>query len=97
MLHFTIIQLSSNKAGTVALAAKLEAARIKNVKSACAAPGISQTNLQVTAGSNGAATPGFVMRMSQIAEDGTIPLVTAMFGVHTKNGDFDERIGGLFW
>ena len=38
-----------------------------------------------------------VMRMSQIAEDGTIPLVTAMFGVHTKNGDFDERIGGLFW
>jgi hypothetical protein len=81
----------------VALAAKLEAAGVTNVKTVCAAPGVSQTNLQVTAGSNGAVTPGFVMRMSQSAEDGTMPLLTAMFGVHTKNGDFYEPngIGGL--
>ena len=81
----------------MALAAKLEAGGIANVKSVCAAPGISQTNLQVTAGSNGAVTPGFIMRMSQSAEDGTMPLLTAMFGVDTKNGEFYEPdgIGGL--
>lgn len=87
----------ANACFTVALAAKLEAAGITNVKSVCAAPGVSQTNLQVTAGSNGAVTPGFVMMMAQTAEDGTMPLLTAMFGVDTKNGDFYEPngIGGL--
>lgn len=87
----------ANACFTVALAAKLEAAGITNVKAVCAAPGVSQTNLQVTAGSNGAVTPGFVMRMSQSAEDGTMPLLTAMFGVNAKNGDFYEPngIGGL--
>ena len=76
----------------MALADKLEGAGITNVKAICAAPGVSQTNLY-----NGAATPGFVMRMSQSAEDGTMPLLTAMFGVDTKNGDFYEPngIGGL--
>ena len=87
----------ANSCFSVALADKLEAAGITNVKTVCAAPGVSQTNLQVTAGSNGAVPPGFVMRMSQSAEDGTMPLLTAMFGVNTKNGDFYEPngVGGL--
>ena len=87
----------ANTCFTVALAAKLEATGITNVKSVCAALGVSQTNLQITAGSNGAVTPGFVTRMSQSADDGTMPLLTAMFGIDAKNGDFYEPngIGGL--
>lgn len=87
----------ANSCFTVALAAKLEATGISNVKAICAAPGVSQTNLQVTTASNGAKTPGFVMMMMQSAEDGTMPLLTAMFGANAKNGDFYEPngIGGF--
>jgi hypothetical protein len=74
------------------LAAKLEAAGISNVKAVCAAPGISQTNLQTTSASNGGmpSSGSFVMALSQSAEDGTMPLLSAMFGSNTANGDFYE-------
>lgn len=32
----------------------------------------------------------WVMHLAQSAEDGTMPLLTAMFGTETKNGDFFE-------
>jgi NAD(P)-dependent dehydrogenase (short-subunit alcohol dehydrogenase family) len=80
----------ANSCFTAALAAKLETAGITNVKAICAAPGISQTNLQVTAATNGTPTPWFIQSLMQSAEDGTMPLLVAMFGTETKNGDFYE-------
>jgi hypothetical protein len=102
LLHFLFYSYHQTKLAnacfSVALAAKLESAGMTNVKCVCAAPGISQTSLQTTAGSSGAAVPEFVMRFAQSAEDGTMPLLTAMFGADTKNGDFFEPngIGGIY-
>jgi NAD(P)-dependent dehydrogenase (short-subunit alcohol dehydrogenase family) len=81
----------ANACFTVALAAKLDAAGITNVKAVCAAPGLSQTNLQVTSAGNGGMTSNSsIMCLAQSAEDGTMPLLAAMFGTDTKNGDFYE-------
>jgi NAD(P)-dependent dehydrogenase (short-subunit alcohol dehydrogenase family) len=88
----------ANSCFTAALAAKLETAGITNVKAICAAPGVSRTNLQVTAANNGSPTPGFFMNLLQSAEDGAMPLLAAMFGTDAKNGDFYEPNGfnGLY-
>jgi hypothetical protein len=80
----------ANSCFSAALASKLDAAGITNVKAVCAAPGLSQTNLQVTTASSGGMSSMFIMHFSQSAEDGTMPLLTAMFGTETKNGDFFE-------
>lgn len=85
----------ANSCYTAALAAKLDAAGITNVKAVCAAPGLSQTNLQTTSAGSGGMTSLWVMRFSQSAEDGTMPLLSAMFGTETKNGDFFEPEGGM--
>jgi NAD(P)-dependent dehydrogenase (short-subunit alcohol dehydrogenase family) len=80
----------ANSCFSAALAAKLEASGISNVKAVCAAPGVALTDLQVNAKSNGAQSPWIIKAISQSAEDGTMPLLTAMFGTDTKNGDFYE-------
>lgn len=97
----------ANSCFTSALANKINAAGIQNVKAVCAAPGWARTNLfksggmeeQMNANSNSAmnAFNGVVMGLAQSAEDGAMPLLTAMFGTKTKNGDFYEPrgLGGI--
>ena len=80
----------ANSCFTAALASKLDAAGITNVKAVCATPGLSQTNLQVTTAGTGGMSTMSIMHLSQSAEDGTMPLLSAMFGTETKNGDFYE-------
>lgn len=86
----------ANECFAATLAAKLgnEPAKIKSL---CAAPGLAQTNLQVTTDSTGGGMGGFmfIMHLSQSAEDGTIPLLTACFGPNAQNGDFYEPKNGL--
>ena len=43
-------------------------------------------------------TGSFIMAMAQSAEDGTMPLLSAMFGANTANGDFYEPagLGGVY-
>jgi NAD(P)-dependent dehydrogenase (short-subunit alcohol dehydrogenase family) len=84
----------ANSCFSAALASKLDVAGITNVKAVCAAPGFSQTNLQTTSAANGGMPSMWVMRFAQSAEDGTMPLLAAMFGSETKNGDFYEPKGG---
>lgn len=89
----------ANSCFTAILASKLESAGVTNVKAVCAAPGLSQTNLQTTSAANGGMTTGmFIMAMSQSAEDGTMPLLSAMFGTNAANGDFYEpaSLGGIY-
>ena len=89
----------ANSCFTAILAAKLEAAGVTNVKAVCAAPGLSQTNLQTTSASNGGMASGsFIMSLAQSAEDGAMPMLSAMFGTNTANGDFYEpaSIGGIY-
>jgi NAD(P)-dependent dehydrogenase (short-subunit alcohol dehydrogenase family) len=87
----------ANSCFTAALASKLEAAGSTNVKSVCAAPGLAQTNLQVTTAGTGGMSSTWIMHFSQSAEDGTMPLLSAMFGTETKNGDFYEpKSRGLY-
>jgi NAD(P)-dependent dehydrogenase (short-subunit alcohol dehydrogenase family) len=84
----------ANSCFSAALAAKLRNANLAgSVKSVCAAPGVAQTNLI----DNGGGMPGvmWVMHLSQSAQDGAIPLITACFGPHVANGDFYEPKGGM--
>merc|ERR1712194_796613 len=62
------------------------------IKSVVAAPGVSATNLQVTTAkeSNGMSGGLWIMMFAQSAEDGTMPLLSAMFDPTTENGDFWE-------
>jgi NAD(P)-dependent dehydrogenase (short-subunit alcohol dehydrogenase family) len=80
----------ANSCFSASLASKLDAAGITNVKAVCVAPGLSQTNLQVNTAATGGMPSMWIMHFAQSAEDGTMPLLTAMFGTDTKNGDFFE-------
>lgn len=91
----------------MALANRINAAGISNLKAVCAAPGWARTNLfasggmdiELEANSNTImkAFSRTVMGLAQSAEDGAMPLLTAMFGTKTKNGDFYEPrgLGGI--
>ena len=93
----------ANSCFSIALANKIDAAGIKNVKAVCAAPGWARTNLFASGGmeeqmksSNNSVMnifSGLVMGLAQSAEDGAMPLLSAMFGAKTKNGDFYEPRG----
>ena len=97
----------ANSCFTLALANKIEAAGIQNVKAVCAAPGWARTNLfasggmeeELEASSNRIvnAFSRFFTGMAQSAEDGAMPLLTAMFSTKAKNGDFYEPrgLGGI--
>jgi len=64
------------------------------IKAAVAAPGLAATNLQTTTAQKGGMGSGmWIMRFSQSAEDGAMPLAAACFDPSTKNGDFWEPEG----
>eukprot|EP00934_Nitzschia_sp_Nitz4_P002902 Nitzschia sp. Nitz4//scaffold60_size111251//107820//110271//NITZ4_004168-RA/size111251-snap-gene-0.200-mRNA-1//-1//CDS//3329555627//2892//frame0 len=57
------------------------------ILAACADPGLAATNLQVTTNSNGGMGGNmWIMRFSQSAEDGTMPILSACFSPETKAG-----------
>lgn len=61
------------------------------IKAAVAAPGLAATNLQTTSNSDGGMTGNmWIMRFSQSAEDGTMPILAACFDPTTENGDLWE-------
>jgi len=85
----------ANAVFTKALAARLDGSGIKVL---VAAPGLAATNLQVTTNERGGMGSGmWIMRMSQSAEDGAMPLLSACFDPSAENGDFWEpsKRGGL--
>jgi NAD(P)-dependent dehydrogenase (short-subunit alcohol dehydrogenase family) len=82
----------ANAVFMVALAEKLEAKGSK-VKSLCAAPGLAATNLQVSTAADGGMDSTWIMRFSQSAEDGTMPLLTCVAGAGSQNGHFYEPAG----
>jgi NAD(P)-dependent dehydrogenase (short-subunit alcohol dehydrogenase family) len=82
----------ANAVFTLALADKL-AAKNSKVITACAAPGLASTNLQVTTASNGGFADAWMMRFAQSAEDGTIPLLKCCVDPEVKNGQFYEPRG----
>ena len=85
----------ANPVFTKALATLLDGSGIKAL---VAAPGIAATNLQVTTNERGGMGSGmWIMRMSQSAEDGAMPLISACFDPSAGNGDFWEpsNRGGL--
>jgi len=80
----------ANAIFTYALWEKLTAAKSK-VIAAVAAPGLSNTNLQKTTAKTGGMDGAmWIMKLSQSAEDGTMPLLAAMLDPSTENGDFWE-------
>jgi len=87
----------ANSVFTAALAAKLNDSNdklCKNIKAVVAAPGLAATNLQVTTNKSGGMDGNiWIMRFSQSAEDGTMPLLSAMFDSTTENGNFWEPSG----
>jgi len=86
----------ANAVFTKALAARLEGSGIKAL---VAAPGLAATNLQVTtAESGGMGSMMWIMKLSQSAEDGTMPLLMCCVGEGVENGEFYEpRDGMSFW
>lgn len=78
----------ANATMTIALAEKLKGT---NVIATCAAPGLAQTNLQVSTNETGGMGGGmWMMRFAQSAEDGTLPLLMACFSPEVKNGELWE-------
>jgi len=72
---------------------------VSGMKSVCAHPGISATNLQVTTAKDGGMGSGmWVMRLSQSQEDGSMPILAACFDPSTTNGSFwaPQKMGGIF-
>ena len=63
------------------------------VKALCAAPGLAATNLQVTTAAAGGMGATWIMRFAQSAEDGTMPLLTAVAAPGVANGAFWEPAG----
>ena len=80
----------ANAVMTLALADRLKDSG--GIKAACAAPGLANTDLQKSTTQNGGGMSGsmWIMRFSQSAEDGTMPLLAACFDPTTENGDFWE-------
>jgi hypothetical protein len=65
---------------------------ITDVLCATAAPGLAATNLQATTANNGAgAGLNMLMKFSQSAEDGALPLLHATVSPDIKSGDFIVR------
>eukprot|EP00413_Alexandrium_margalefii_P016889 CAMPEP_0204526544 /NCGR_PEP_ID=MMETSP0661-20131031/8499_1 /ASSEMBLY_ACC=CAM_ASM_000606 /TAXON_ID=109239 /ORGANISM="Alexandrium margalefi, Strain AMGDE01CS-322" /LENGTH=343 /DNA_ID=CAMNT_0051532399 /DNA_START=80 /DNA_END=1111 /DNA_ORIENTATION=+ len=81
----------ANVVFTYALRDRAVAAKSK-VKSLCAHPGLSATNLQVTTSQDGGMGEGFtnflMSYMSQSGEDGTVPLLRCCADPSAKSGDF---------
>ena len=77
----------ANAVFTAELAARLEK-RGSKVKATVAAPGFAATNLQTTTQADKGMNEGWIMRFSQSAEDGAMPLIHASVGEGVKNGDF---------
>jgi len=77
----------ANVVFSLALADRLKGTKIKSL---CAAPGFSMTNLQV----NSEGMNWFMWLIArfaaQSAEDGTMPLLTCMYGQQVKSGEFWE-------
>jgi len=80
----------ANSVYTQALNDRLEGTGVIAV---CAAPGLAATNLQVTTNADGGMNSTWIMRWAQSAEDGTMPLLTAMVMPGVKGGDFYEPQG----
>jgi len=76
----------ANSVFTHALSTKL---KDTGIKAAVAAPGLAATNLQVTTG-EGMGSSMWIMKFSQSAEDGAMPLLACCFDPATENGDFWE-------
>lgn len=64
--------------------------KIPGLISACAHPGLSATNLQVSTAQFGGMGSGamWIMYFAQSPEDGSMPILAAAFDSRTKNGDF---------
>jgi NAD(P)-dependent dehydrogenase (short-subunit alcohol dehydrogenase family) len=81
----------ANSVFTYALRDRAEKAGSK-VKSLCAHPGLSATNLQVKSANDGGMGAGFTNTLmswiSQSGEDGTMGLLSAMAKSDVKSGDF---------
>jgi len=78
----------ANSVFTKTLSDRLEGSGIKAL---VAAPGLAATNLQITTNERGGMGEGmWIMRLSQSAEDGAMPLISACFDKSSKNGDFWE-------
>ncbi|GKY97626.1 hypothetical protein MPSEU_000721000 [Mayamaea pseudoterrestris] len=77
-------------ANSVFTAALKERFGDSGIKAVVAAPGVASTNLQTTSAQNGGMENLFIMKMSQSAEDGSMPLHAACFDPSTENGDFWE-------
>lgn len=81
----------ANSVFTAALKEKLEGT---GILATVAAPGIAKTNLQTTSAAAGAMSGNmWVMYLSQSAEDGTMPILSACFDPECKNGDMYEPSG----
>lgn len=76
----------ANSVFTQALSKKLDGT---GIKAAVAAPGLAATNLQVSTG-EGMGWSMWIMRFSQSAQDGALPVMAACFDPTTENGDFWE-------
>ncbi|MEM6345235.1 MAG: SDR family NAD(P)-dependent oxidoreductase [Bacteroidota bacterium] len=79
----------ANAAFTYGLKQKLEAAKIDNVLSLLAHPGLALTNLQVTtAADGGMESDSDLMTRAQTAEDGATGIIRAAMDPSAKSGDF---------
>lgn len=77
----------ANSVFSLCLSERVE--KIPGLKSVCAHPGLSATNLQVTTASTGGMGGAmWIMLMAQSQEDGSMPITAAAFDERTKNGDF---------
>lgn len=83
----------ANEVFTKALSDKLAAANSKVIASV-AAPGLANTNLQTTTAKTGGMDGMmWIMRFSQSAQDGTMPILASCFSKDTANGTFWEPSG----
>ena len=80
----------ANVVFSLAMADKLQAAGKDKIIVASCAPGLAATNLQVTSAQDGGFTDAWMMRLSQSAEDGCMPLLHCCFGTGVQGGDFYE-------
>ncbi len=79
----------ANAAFTYGLKNKLEEAKITNILSLLAHPGLAQTNLQVTtATTGGMAKKSDLMERAQSAEDGATGIIRAAMDKEAKSGNF---------
>ena len=74
---------------TLALNDKLTAKNSK-VKAVCAAPGLANSNLQVTTNKVDGMKSMWIMKYGQSAADGSLPLLMCCFGDDVESGDFIE-------